>query len=134
MKTIQDPKLRALLEKERKSVRRTKLPAKGRSSGLKYEASVSTDPSDFGYGRGPSPRENRKMSIRYFKIISAHGADLGTYQAASKKSALDKMAREAGYKSQADTLRNGIAPFAGEVLEVDRPNSRPLKRGFWEGD
>lgn len=74
------------------------------------------------------------MATSYFKIVSAAGVDLGTYAAASKKAALDAMARDAGYKSQADTIRQGVAPFAGTVTEVERPTSKPLKRGVWESE
>lgn len=56
--------------------------------------------------------------MREFKITSRDGVDLGTYKARNKKAALDAMAKDAGYKSQADAVKNGIAPFDGTVVEI----------------
>ena len=53
-----------------------------------------------------------------FKIVSSAGVEMGTYEAATEREALDAMARDAGYASQADAEARGVAPFEGTVEEV----------------
>jgi len=52
-----------------------------------------------------------------FQIISAQGVDMGVYEAADAAGALDAMARDAGYKSQADAAEVA-GPFDGTVTEI----------------
>lgn len=52
-----------------------------------------------------------------YQIISAQGADLGTYTAASEADALDAMARDAGYASEAEATEVA-GPFEGTVVAV----------------
>lgn len=56
--------------------------------------------------------------MKTYRIISSAGVDLGTYEAGTKEEALDAMARDAGYSSQADAEARGIAPFDGTVEEA----------------
>jgi len=53
-----------------------------------------------------------------YKITSSQGVDMGTYEAADVAGALDAMARDAGYESQADAVERGVEPFTGIVEEV----------------
>ncbi len=55
--------------------------------------------------------------MQSYRIVSSAGQDMGTYTAADPLAALDAMARDAGYKSQADAEAQGV-PFEGEVFEV----------------
>lgn len=56
-----------------------------------------------------------------YQITSSAGADLGTYEGATPAEALDAMCRDAGYKSAADAVTSGIAPFEGTVTETSAP-------------
>jgi hypothetical protein len=71
-------------------------------------------------------------SKKSWKIVSSSGVELGTYPGATKRAALDAMARDAGYRSQLDAVRNGIAPFSGDVVEsVSTPRGDARRgRGF----
>jgi hypothetical protein len=57
------------------------------------------------------------MNARW-KITSEGGVTLGTYEAETAEDALDAMAREAGYESEADAVARGITPFKGRVERV----------------
>lgn len=54
-----------------------------------------------------------------YQITSSAGVDLGTYEAATADEALDAMARDAGYASQAAAVDAGIVPFDGRVTLVE---------------
>jgi len=53
-----------------------------------------------------------------YKITSSAGVELGTYEADSVAGALDAMARDAGYASQADAVAQGVEPFTGIVEQT----------------
>jgi hypothetical protein len=53
-----------------------------------------------------------------WQITSSAGVDLGTYEGETETDALDAMARDAGYESQADANARGVAAFDGVVREV----------------
>lgn len=55
--------------------------------------------------------------FRTYQITSAQGIDLGTYAAADEAGALDAMARDAGYASQA-AAAEAVGPFEGTVKAV----------------
>ena len=58
--------------------------------------------------------------MNHYRIHSNDGIDLGSYTATCPGGALDAMAREAGYKDQADAIAAGVAPFHGTVaIEVE---------------
>jgi hypothetical protein len=52
-----------------------------------------------------------------YRIVSIDGIDFGHYSAESPLAALDALARDAGYASQADAVAQGITPFTGTVTE-----------------
>jgi len=51
-----------------------------------------------------------------YRIVSSAGVELGTYEGETEREALDAMARDAGYASQADAEARGVAPFDGRIL------------------
>lgn len=55
--------------------------------------------------------------MSHYRITSSAGQDLGTYEADSPEAALDAMAREAGYESQADAAET-VGAFDGKVEAV----------------
>lgn len=52
-----------------------------------------------------------------YQITSSAGVDMGIYEGETPADALDAMARDAGYKSQADAAAVA-GPFTGTVVEV----------------
>jgi hypothetical protein len=58
------------------------------------------------------------MKLKTFEITSGAGVNLGTYAAKSPKAALDAMARDAGYESQAHAEKATGEAFGGKVAEV----------------
>jgi hypothetical protein len=52
--------------------------------------------------------------MKSYKIVSSAGVDMGTYEADSEDGALDAMARDAGYRDQADAEAQ-FGPFDGTV-------------------
>jgi len=67
-----------------------------------------------------------------FQIVSSAGVVFGVYQGATAAEAIDAMARDAGYASEADTVARGIEPFDGVVREVQTYTVRPLGGTAWE--
>ena len=68
-----------------------------------------------------------------YKITSSAGQDMGTYDADTERGALDAMAREAGYASQAEAAEVAGA-FEGRVEAVDLyPTTRTEDGGirYW---
>jgi hypothetical protein len=57
--------------------------------------------------------EDRQMTM--WQVTSSAGVDMGVYEGETPADALDAMARDAGYKSQADATDSGISPFEGTV-------------------
>ena len=55
--------------------------------------------------------------MRNYHIVSSDFIDLGIYRAENVEGALDAMAREAGYESQADALARGVDRFCGSISE-----------------
>lgn len=53
-----------------------------------------------------------------YRIVSDVGQDMGVYEGRNPEEALDAMARDAGYESQADAETRGIAPFRGTVERI----------------
>jgi hypothetical protein len=60
-----------------------------------------------------------------YQITSDAGVDLGIYEGDTPDEALDAMARDAGYASQADAP----SPFSGTVTEVARYIHRDRRKG-----
>lgn len=58
------------------------------------------------------------MTLKTFEITSSAGVNLGTYAAKSPKEALNAMARDAGYESQAHAEKATGEAFSGKVTEV----------------
>lgn len=57
------------------------------------------------------------ITIKRYQITSSAGVDMGVYEADSPEDALDAMARNAGYRDQADAAAVA-GPFTGTVVEV----------------
>ena len=55
--------------------------------------------------------------MKSYQIISSAGVDMGTYEADSPEGALDAMARDAGYRDQAEATEVAGA-FTGTVTEL----------------
>jgi len=58
------------------------------------------------------------ITNKTFRIVSSAGVDMGQYQGETEAEALDAMAQDAGYASQADAAAQGMA-FTGTVEVVD---------------
>jgi hypothetical protein len=56
--------------------------------------------------------------MKTYKIISSAGVDMGTYEGATEAEALDAMARDAGYRDQAEAT-DVVGPFEGTVEAVE---------------
>lgn len=55
--------------------------------------------------------------MRTYLIVSSAGVDMGQYSGATPADALDAMARDAGYRDQADAAAQGM-PFDGSLAEL----------------
>lgn len=55
--------------------------------------------------------------MAHFQIVSSAGVEMGTYEADTASEALDAMARDAGYRDQADAASQ-VGAFDGTVTEV----------------
>ena len=53
-----------------------------------------------------------------YQIISSAGVEMGVSEAATAAEALEEMARDAGYESQADAAAQ-VGPFDGTVRELE---------------
>lgn len=51
--------------------------------------------------------------MKRWRVVSRDGVIMGIYPGITSWDALDAMARDAGYRSQADAIARGIAPFNG---------------------
>jgi hypothetical protein len=54
-----------------------------------------------------------------YQIISSAGVDMGTFDGATEAEALAAMARDAGYRDQAEATAP-VGPFEGTVEAVER--------------
>lgn len=59
---------------------------------------------------------HREDEMKTWKIESKAGVDMGTYRGKTEQDALDAMARDAGYASQAEA-EEVLGPFKGTVTE-----------------
>ena len=57
-----------------------------------------------------------------YKIVSAQGQEMGVYEGETKADALDAMARDAGYDSQA-AAAEVAGPFDGTIAELVAPTN-----------
>jgi hypothetical protein len=58
------------------------------------------------------------MNMTKYQITSSAGQDMGVYEADSEQGALDAMARDAGYRDQAEAAEVAGA-FDGTVHEIE---------------
>lgn len=57
--------------------------------------------------------------MSHYRITSSAGVELGIYEGETAEEALDAMARDAGYESEADSVAQGVGAFDGTIEEID---------------
>jgi hypothetical protein len=61
---------------------------------------------------------NGETTMTTYQIISSAGVDMGTFEGETEAEALDAMARDAGYRDQAEAAEVA-GPFDGTVEAVE---------------
>lgn len=62
--------------------------------------------------------------MTHYQITSSAGVDMGIYEGSTPAEALDAMARDAGYRDQADAAEQ-VGAFAGTVAAVEAAEAEP---------